>query len=61
RGQMLEFSAEPAIADSALPAIRAALESADALLEQYPVRTGSNTRWMSRLDDGTLLSLRPHG
>lgn len=27
RGQMLEFSAEPAIADSALPAIRAALES----------------------------------
>ena len=33
----------------------------DALLEQYPVRTGSNTRWMSRLDDGTLLSLRPHG
>nr|WP_274600156.1 hypothetical protein [Halorhodospira abdelmalekii] len=23
------------------------------LLEQYPVRTGSNTRWMRRLDDGT--------
>ena len=33
----------------------------DALLEQYPVRTGSNKRWMSRLDDGTLLSLNPHG
>ena len=33
----------------------------DALLEQYPVRTGSTRRWMSRLDDGTLLSLRPHG
>jgi hypothetical protein len=33
----------------------------DALLEQHPVRTGSNKRWMSRLDDGTLLSLRPHG
>jgi type I restriction enzyme R subunit len=35
--------------------------SFDALLEQYPVRTGSNKRWMSRLDDGTLLSLNPHG
>ncbi len=33
----------------------------DALLEQYPARTGSNKRWMSRLDDGTLLSLNPHG
>ena len=33
----------------------------DALLAQYPVRTGSNTRWMSRLDDGTLLSLKPYG
>jgi len=33
----------------------------DALLEQYPVLTGSNKRWMSRLDDGTLLSLNPHG
>jgi len=37
------------------------LVEADALLEQYPVRTGSTKRWMSRLDDGTLLSLRPHG
>ncbi|MGF6095750.1 type IV toxin-antitoxin system AbiEi family antitoxin domain-containing protein [Pseudomonas sp. 18175] len=33
----------------------------DDLLRQYPVRVGSNTRWMSRLDDGTLLSLKPHG
>ncbi len=33
----------------------------DALLDQYPVRTGSNKRWMSRLNDGTLLSLNPHG
>ena len=33
----------------------------DALLEQHPVRTGSSKRWMSRLDDGTLLSLNPHG
>ena len=37
------------------------LVDVDALLEQYPVRTGSSSRWMSRLDDGTLLSLRPHG
>src|SRR3546814_3840522 len=37
------------------------LVDVDALLERYPVRTGSNTRWLSRLDDGTLLSLRPHG
>jgi hypothetical protein len=33
----------------------------DALLKQYPIRTGSDKRWMSRLDDGSLLSLRPHG
>lgn len=33
----------------------------DALLKQYSVRTGSSARWMSRLDDGTLLSLKPHG
>ena len=33
----------------------------DALLTQYPVRTGSTKRWISRLDDGTVLSLRPHG
>jgi hypothetical protein len=34
---------------------------ADDLLARYPVRTGSNKRWMSRLADGTLLSLNPHG
>ncbi|MGV6476089.1 MULTISPECIES: type IV toxin-antitoxin system AbiEi family antitoxin domain-containing protein [Azotobacter] len=33
----------------------------DALLEHYPVRTGGSRRWVSRLDDGTLLSLKPHG
>lgn len=33
----------------------------DALLRQYPVRTGSASRWMSRLDDGELLTLKPHG
>lgn len=37
------------------------LVDVDALLSEYPVRTGSASRWMSRLDDGTLLSLRPHG
>ncbi|HCF1525282.1 type IV toxin-antitoxin system AbiEi family antitoxin domain-containing protein [Pseudomonas aeruginosa] len=37
------------------------LVEVDALLEQYPVRTGSAARWMSRLDDGSLLSLKPHG
>lgn len=33
----------------------------DALLAQHAVHTGSDKRWMSRLDDGTLLSLKPHG
>jgi len=33
----------------------------DELLAQYPVRSGSARRWMSRLDDGNLLSLNPHG
>lgn len=33
----------------------------DLLLEHNQVRTGSSRRWMSRLDDGTLLSLDPHG
>lgn len=37
------------------------LVDVDALLAQYPVRTGSDKRWMTRLDDGTLLSLKPHG
>lgn len=34
---------------------------ADDLLARYPLRTGSDKRWMSRLADGTLLSLNPHG
>lgn len=38
-----------------------AVVDVDALLAQYPARTGSTKRWMSRLDDGTLLSLNPHG
>jgi hypothetical protein len=37
------------------------LVDVDALLEQFAVRVGSDKRWMSRLDDGTLLSLKPHG
>lgn len=37
------------------------LVDADDLLARYPLRTGSNKRWMSRLPDGTLLSLNPHG
>lgn len=34
---------------------------ADKLLADFPVRTGSDKRWISRLPDGTLLSLSPHG
>lgn len=37
------------------------LVDVDTLLAQYPVRSGSNKRWIGRLDDGTLLSLKPHG
>jgi hypothetical protein len=33
----------------------------DALLKQNLIRTGSARRWMSRLDDGALLSLKSHG
>lgn len=33
----------------------------DQLLARHAVRTGSDKRWMSRLADGTLLSLKPHG
>ena len=33
----------------------------DDLLARYPIHTGSNKRWMSRLPDGSLLSLNPHG
>jgi hypothetical protein len=37
------------------------LVNVDDLLAHYPLRTGSDKRWMSRLADGTLLSLNPHG
>lgn len=33
----------------------------DALLSQSALPVGSDQRWMTRLKDGTLLSLRPHG
>ncbi len=33
----------------------------DDLLARHAVPTGSDKRWMSRLADGTLLSLNPHG
>lgn len=37
------------------------LVDADELLARHPLCTGSAKRWMSRLADGTLLSLKPHG
>lgn len=33
----------------------------DDLRQRYALRTGSDKRWMSRLSDGTLLILKPHG
>jgi hypothetical protein len=33
----------------------------DALRARYPLRVGSDARWMSRLSDGTLLTLKPYG
>ena len=33
----------------------------DDLVARHPLRTGSDKRWMSRLADGSLLSLKPHG
>lgn len=33
----------------------------DALLQQHALPVGSDKRWMSRLKDGTLLTLKPHG
>lgn len=33
----------------------------DALLERRTLPVGSDRRWISRLKDGTLLTLRPHG
>lgn len=37
------------------------LVDVDALLNQFDISVGSNRRWMTRLKDGTLLSLQPHG
>ena len=37
------------------------LVDVDTLLTQHSLPTGSDKRWMTRLQDGTLLSLRPHG
>jgi len=37
------------------------LTDVDMLLKQYPIRTGSEKRWMTRYSDGSLLSLKPHG
>jgi hypothetical protein len=37
------------------------LLNVDALQSNYALPTGSNQRWMTRLKDGTLLSLPPHG
>jgi hypothetical protein len=42
-------------------ALETNLVDVDALLAQYLVHTGRASGWMSRLADGTLLSLRPHG
>ncbi len=33
----------------------------DALLERHAPRVGSSRRWVQRLNDGTLLTLNPHG
>ncbi len=33
----------------------------DAMLQQTAFPVGSDRRWMSRLKDGTLLTLKPHG
>lgn len=33
----------------------------DTLLQNYTLPVGSDKRWISRLKDGTLLSLKPHG
>lgn len=37
------------------------LVNVDNLISQYPVRAGSDKRWMTKLADGTLLSLKKHG
>lgn len=37
------------------------LVNVELLRERYPLRVGSSARWMQRLDDGTLLTLKPYG
>lgn len=37
------------------------LMDVDALLATHDIPVGSSRRWVSRLNDGTLLSLKPHG
>lgn len=37
------------------------LVDVDALNQRYPLPVGSEKRWMTRLKDGTLLTLNPHG
>ena len=37
------------------------LVDVDALQQQHTLPVGSDRRWMTRLKDGTLLSLKPHG
>ncbi len=37
------------------------LVDVEALQQQYTLPVGSDKRWMTRLKDGTLLSLKPHG
>lgn len=38
-----------------------ALLDVDALIQRHRPNVGSGKRWMSRLPDGTLLTLKPHG
>ncbi|MCY1455443.1 hypothetical protein D9M71_725790 [compost metagenome] len=35
--------------------------SVEELLKNHNVHTGSDKRWISRMADGTLLRLNPHG
>ena len=37
------------------------LVDVDTLLAEFHIDIGSDKRWMTRLKDGTLLSLKPHG
>jgi hypothetical protein len=36
------------------------LVNVDELKKNYTIKTGSDKRWMKRLEDGTLLSLKPY-